>query len=159
FSSGWEWGYWLHDVASLRASYELPASPADAIVDAFGPDLGPEAGAVVADLADAQHDALIGARLAPYLSGRDALIDAGRSIGIISQPDRITFDDLVAAMPDARSAFDANVVGPLADHAARVDELATRLTALDLPVTRWSNELADGVAIDRARARFVLALY
>jgi hypothetical protein len=151
FSSGWEWGYWLHDVTAMRASYELPAAPADAIADALAPDLGLDAAAVISDLADAQHDALIGARLAPYLAGRDALIDAGRSINVISQPDRITFDDLVAAMPDARAAFDANVLGPLADHAATVDALAARLDALHLPTSRWSNELADGViAVYRA---------
>ncbi len=37
FSTGWEWGYWLHDVTSMRDSYELPAPFQDTIVDELAP--------------------------------------------------------------------------------------------------------------------------
>ena len=138
FSSGWEWGYWLHDVTALRDSYEHAASPAALIADAFAPDLGPAAAQVVADLAEAQDHALITSRLAPYLAGRDIAIDAGRVLGVISQPDRVTFDDLAAMAPANRAMFQASILDPLGAHA---------------------DELRDGLAIDRARIRFVLATY
>jgi hypothetical protein len=158
FSSGWEWGYWLHDTATLRASYELPTAPGDAIAEQLAPELG-AAAPVISDLADVQHDALIGQRLAAYMASRDALIDAGRTIGVVSQPDRVTFDDLVADTPDARSAFATNVLAPLAEHASALDALDARLEALDLPDERWASELRDGLAVDRERAHFIHDAY
>jgi hypothetical protein len=152
FSSGWEWGFWLHDTTTLRASYELPDSPRAAIAE----QLGAKVGDVVADLADAQHDALIGQRLAPYLASRDALIDAGRSLHVISQPDRMTFDDLVAADDATRTAFVSDVMTPLDAYATQLDGLAARAPSDD---TRWAREVRDGFAIDRARAHFIEALY
>ena len=158
FTSGWEWGYWLHDTATLRASYELPTTPGDSIAEQLAPELS-AAAPVISDLADVQHDALIGQRLAPYMASRDALIDAGRTIGVVSQPDRVTFDDLVAATADARSAFATNVLAPLADHAAALDALDARLEHLDLPDDRWASELRDGLAVDRERAHFIHDAY
>ena len=156
FSTGWEWGYWLNDVAAMRASYELPATPDELIADALSPDLS-AAAPVIADLANVQHDALIGQRLGPYLAGRDSLIDAGRMIGVISLPDRVTFDDLAGgADPDA---FQANVLTPLAAHASAVDALSLRLQGIKLPDSRWARELSDGVAIDAVRTHFVVELY
>ncbi len=100
FSTGWEWGYWLHDVTSMRNSYELPGRAARRDrATAAAPDLGVDAAAMRRSAsANDQHD---GAdrqlALAAYIAGRDAAIDAGRAIGVISQPDRITFDELVAS--------------------------------------------------------------
>ena len=158
FSSGWEWGYWLNDTAALRASYELPAAPRDLIADELSPELTP-AVQVVADLMEAQHHALMEQRLAAYIASRDALIDAGRSLDVISQPDRVTFDDLVAASPDAVAAFQTNVMAPLADYATTLDRLDARFGGLDLPSERWASELGDGFAIDRARAHFIHDAY
>jgi len=157
FSSGWEWGYWLHDTTALRASYELPPSPQDAIAFDFAPDLGARAAALVDDLATEQHTALMTHRLAAYLASRDAAIDAGRALDIVSQPDRITFDDLVASGDVA--GFTASVLTPLEAHADALDALAARLDKLALPGSRWTRELRDGLTIDRLRARFVIAAY
>lgn len=159
FSTGWEWGYWLHDVTALRASYELTASPDELIADAYAPDLGAAAGAFIAKLMREQKAALIDQRLIGYLVGRDVAIDAGDKLDppIISQPDRITFDDLFA-----NPKLEAALVVPLAnlhDYTITLDRLESELAALDLPNTRWSRELRDGVAIDRLRARFVEATY
>ncbi|MDB4958760.1 MAG: hypothetical protein JWO36_6329 [Myxococcales bacterium] len=159
FSSGWEWGYWLNDVAALRASYEAGGDPRALTRAALSPDLGDGAAALVDDLADAQHAALIDQRLAAYLASRDAAIDAGRSLGIVSQPDRVTFEDLVAATPDARDLFATNVLAPLGAFATRLDELALQANALDLPRSRWAAELRDGFEIDRLRAEFIVQLY
>jgi hypothetical protein len=159
FSSGWEWGYWLNDVTALRASFERGGDARALTHAAFAPDLGDEAASLVDQLAEIQHDALITERLAAYLASRDAAIDAGRSLGIVSQPDRVTFEDLVAATPDAREMFAANVLVPLGSFAAKLDDLASRARGLALPQSRWSAELRDGFEIDRVRAAFVVALY
>jgi len=157
FSSGWEWGYWLHDVTALRASYEL-AEPGTLIADAFGSDLAPAA-ALVEALATEQKHALIDERLAPYMAGRDVAIDTGAMLDppIVSQPDRITFDELVG--DPAIESFEASVLVPLRAHADALDALADQLAGTKLPVSRWSHEVRDGFAIDQLRARFVLATY
>src|SRR5689334_17162499 len=51
FSSGWDWGYWLHDVTALRGSYELPGVYEDLIAAELQPELGaaaPALGALIA---------------------------------------------------------------------------------------------------------------
>jgi hypothetical protein len=159
FSSGWEWGYWLHDTAALRASYELPDSQQALFEQQLAPDLGTGAADLVSELADDQHDALIGDGLAAYLASRDALIDAGRSIDVVSQPDRVTFDDLAGDTPVQRAQFEEAVMGPLAQYVQRLDALAFRAAALELPDSRWARELEDGFAIDRARGHFIDAAY
>lgn len=149
FSSGFEWGYWMNDVAALRASYTLPAS-SEALVASVAP-------AGTADVVDRviaiQHDALIGQRLAAYVASRDASMDLGRSLGIVSQPDRTTFDDL-AAMPSLAAWFEPMILAPLV---AYRDALA----AIPAPAAgdRWRAEIADGLAIDVVRADFVIAAY
>jgi hypothetical protein len=141
----------------MRNSYELPAAYQDAIIDELSPDLGKDAGALVAAIAETQHAWLMGAKLAPYLAGRDAAIDLGRAGNIISQPDRITFDDLVASGDTA--GFTTTVLGPLASYTAALDAHQTTLDRLALPDTRWARELRDDLAIDRLRARFIAAAY
>src|SRR5688572_22539658 len=66
FSSGFEWGYWLNDVASLRASYALPDRYEALIDDAFGTDLAALA-PIVSELASIEASALIDERLAAYV--------------------------------------------------------------------------------------------
>jgi len=151
FSSGWEWGYWLHDTTALRASYELPPSWEALVERELAPDLA-AAAPVVEQLVELQRTALMDDALAPYVAGRDAAIDAGRLLGIVSQPDRVTFDDL-ATLADW-SAFRAQVLAPLARYAQGLDQLA-----VDIPDTRWGRELADGLAVDGLRAHFVGATY
>ena len=155
FSSGWEWGYWLADYASLRGSYQLPASHAALVADAYGRDLAP-AVALVAELAEVQAARSIDQRLAPYLAGRDTLIDLGDQLGIHSQPDRITFDDLATG---DRAAFERDVLAPLGDYARELSLLHDRVRALDLPSSRWSREIVDGFAVTASRARFIHAAY
>ncbi|MEJ7597610.1 MAG: hypothetical protein WKG01_06845 [Kofleriaceae bacterium] len=156
FSSGWEWGYWLHDVTALRASYELPADPRALIAAELGRDLGDATDDVV-DLMAVQRQYLMDRELVQYLAGRDAAIDAGRSLDIVSQPDRITFEDLVAGGDPA--AFETRVMAPLREYADAVGALDERVRARDLVANRWTAELRDGFAIDHLRARFVLETY
>ncbi len=159
FSSGWEWDYWLHDTTSLRNSYELPASPLESIARQLTPDLGHDVAQIVADLANAQHDALIGQSLDAYMAGRDALDDAGVAIGDISQPSRTSFDDLVSTTAEERGAFASTTLAQISAHAAALDALLARFDALAVPASRWAGEIRDGLVVDGARAHFVAASY
>lgn len=156
FSSGWEWGYWLNDVTSMRNSYELPATYDESIAYQYAPDLGPDAANLLADVAETQHTYLLLKSLSPYTAGRGADIDLGRTLGIVSQPDRVTFEDLVMAVPDT---FGTNVIQPLAAYESELQAEVDRLDDLNLPVSRWSAELSDGLHVDLLRARFILSLY
>ena len=155
FSTGWEWGYWLNDYTALRASYEL-ATPQALVDHAFGDDLAPAA-PIVGELIAEQKRAYIDQRLTGYLVGRDIAIDAGDKLDppIISQPDRVTFEDL-----ELNPAIDLEpVLALLRAHEQVLADLNTRLEDLDLPVSNWSRELRDGFAVNRLRVRFVLATY
>jgi hypothetical protein len=156
FSTGWEWGYWLHDVTALRAGYELPASPTDLVAAELSDR--PEAVAPIVKLIDLQREHLMGNELVQYIAGRDTAIDAGRQLGIVSQPDRVLFDDLVAGAADP-TVFETTVMAPLETYAAGLDDVARELDAAELPDDRWTRELRDGVAIDRVRTRFVIETY
>jgi hypothetical protein len=160
FTTGWEWGFWLHDVAAMRASYELTASPRELIEHAYAPDLGNAAAAVIDKLVTEQKRALIDQRLAAYLASRDSIIDVGRALNppIISQPDRIQFDQMLAPGFDL-AAFQTNVIDALDAHAAAVAALRAELDALDLPDSRWTREVVQGFAIDELRTRFIHAAY
>jgi hypothetical protein len=154
FSTGWEWGYWQHDVAALRASYTLPARWQDQLAEQLAPDASALVQPIVA-LTELQHHALIEQRLAAYQAGRDTIIDAGAAAGIVGAPDRIDVDD-VAGLGGELSAFRTDVVAPLGDYAQQVGALAATLPAADGP---WAAEIVDGIEIDAARARFIHAIY
>jgi hypothetical protein len=158
FSSGWEWGYWLHDVTALRASYELPATADQLVVDAFGHDLESVSKPVL-DLIALQRHWLHANNLAAYFAGRDVAIDAGRQLDIISQPDRITFADIIADAFDP--PFLDNVMLGLEQYSDELDAIAEAFYAIDVPAhsKRWSDELRDGFQIDQLRVRFVIATY
>jgi hypothetical protein len=160
FSTGWEWGYWLHDWANLHDVYEHATQPSDLIASAYAPDLGSDAAALISDLMNEQKTALIDERLAAYIASRDVIIDAGRMLDppIISQPDRVQFDALQDGSVDL-DAFDTTVMQPLKAHADAVAALDDKLAALELPSSRWTAEVRDGFAIDRLRSAFAYAVY
>ena len=158
FSTGWEWGYWLHDVTALRASYERPASSTDLIAAEFASDLGPATN-TVARLIEIQREHLMLGRLIQYIAGRDLAIDAGRELDIVSQPDRVTFDDLVMADQPARDAFQNEVITQLIVYRSRIEEIEDEILSLDLPDTKWTRELKDGVTMDRIRVDYSINLY
>jgi len=155
FSTGWEWGYWLNDVVSLRASYEL-ATPEAALRAEYAPDLGTGAAALVERMMEVQHERVLLARLTGYLVGRDSVIDLGREIDIVSQPDRVTFDQLVAGTGREEVV---QMLAEMRRYADELEELDRELAALPLKGNRWSRELVDSFAINHLRARFVAATY
>lgn len=161
FSSGWEWGYWLNDVATLRMNFTRPAAwdePVREVFRAWG-----EPGAKVADLVvrlgEVQHRALIEQRLAAYLAGRDQIIDVGDQRGIFSQPDRPELSELAAMTPAARADFVTRRLEPMRAFADDLTALEGELEALSLPADAWLDEQRDGFAITAARARYIHAIY
>ncbi len=162
FSSGWEWGYWQNDWASLRASYERPERWQDLFRELFAawPD-GDELAVLAIDLANIEHRALLEERLMPYLAGRDLYIDLGADLDppIVSQPDRVELDELAAMSGDERAEFAARVADGLDRLAADLAPLAARAALLVDTGDRAARELADGVLVTEARARFIRALY
>jgi hypothetical protein len=85
-------------------------------------------------------------------------IDLGRQLDIVSQPDRVTFADLVAGVgvEDVRGKIEK-----LHEYADKLDVLAKQYDDASFPSEsrRWANELGDGFEIDQLRTRFVIASY
>jgi hypothetical protein len=157
FSSGWEWGYWQNDVATLRMGWETPTDWRDLYAEMFAPWEQPEIATALSDLAEAQHAALIEQRLAPWMAGRDVLMESGRRLGILSQPDRPSWSEVAAMSADERAALRTNVLAPLAAHADATQGILDRFD--DLPGDdRWLAEIRDGVEVDVLRARFMVAM-
>ena len=157
FSSGWEWGYWQNDVATLRMGWETPTDWRDLYAEMFAPWDQPDLAAALSDLAEAQHGALIGERLAPWMAGRDVLMESGRRLGILAQPDRPTWSEVAAMTADERAALRTSVLVPLAAHADTTQAILDRLDAVPGD-DRWLAEIRDGVEVDVLRARFMVAM-
>lgn len=160
FSSGWEWGYWQHDYAVLRANFELPQSWREVVYTMFAPlPRGADLAQAVVKASELQYEYLIRQRLAPYLAGRDLYIDFGRVVNIVSQPDRLLFSDLRARAPAVRAGFAARVVAPLLTFAQEFSRLHQAVAELPGGSDDWRREVSDGLAIDALRAGFVAYLY
>ena len=162
FSSGWEWGYWQNDYASLRMSYHTPDRWQD-VIDAMFAPYGKDGAALAAQieaLAQAQHDGLIGQRLASYVAGTDALLEAGYDSGIISEPHRPSFTEIAAMSAADRAAYEATVLPALDQLAAATDAAYKAVDALGIAHDEtWYSEVHDGMAVDGDRVRFIAALY
>ncbi len=156
FTTGWEWGYWMHDTATLRATYELPADVGTLITEEAGEDLAPVA-PLILELAELQREFLHLGGLQAYMQGRDAAIDLGDMIDIVSQPDRTTFADLEAGADPG--VFETTVLTPVTVYVAALESLHQRFQAAGLADSRWSREILDGVTVDLQRAHFVHGVY
>lgn len=161
FSTGWEWGYWQNDVASLRMSYDPALGWEDAVRGMYAPWAGGDglASAIVA-LAEAQHAALLEARLVAYLAGRDAFIDMGDNLDIHSQPDRVELAEVAGLAEADRAAFAEAVVGGLSAHASDVRATleAARSSGADA-ADPWVAEVLDGMEVSALRTEFAAAAW
>jgi hypothetical protein len=160
FSSGWEWGYWQNDAATLRMSHTLPARW-DEVLGPLFPAEWPlaEVTAAIVDLTTAQHQALIVERLAPWYAGRDTVIDFGERSGIIGQPTRPSYETILALGVTERATFVAAVIDRLDALAVASEAALDRLRASGVPESDpFAAELIDGFEIDVARAAFGAAL-
>jgi hypothetical protein len=163
FSSGWEWGYWQTDAATLRMGFHLPDHWQDPLEEMFAP-YGEAGHAMVTQmtaLGDLQFDALIGHRLAPYIAGRDAIIDAGESMrGIVAAPTRPSFDSLLTMDATTRATFVTNVLDPLDALATSTEAIRDAVNAIPADTSDpFVSELRDSLAVDAARARFAASIW
>lgn len=117
FDSGWEWGYWLNDVITARASwdplvternewdaYEKSLRP---ILHIFGEEIGNKLGKLLVKLSQMQVDVLIYGKIdgvdsvdveilsgIAYISGSDTWLDVPRLFGLkFTQPDKLHTSD------------------------------------------------------------------
>ena len=164
FSSGWEWGYWQTDVATLRLNHSLEGGVGVEggwtglvrwMYAPLGEDGDRTAEAIIA-LAEAQADALIGQRLMAYLAGRDSTIDIGEAIDVVAQPLRVRVDRLDRLDAAGREALRDDVLVPLAVHAAEVEAIIETLPSSD---NAWLAEVRDGMEVTLHRLNFVAAVY
>lgn len=162
FSTGFEWGYWQQDRATLRWAYHLDDTWDAPIADAYAP-FG-EKGKKLADLirryGETEHHGLIEQRLAAYIAGRDQLIDYGRGSGIFSQPDRVDVPDLPKLDGGTLGGFDSTRLQPLEQLATDLEAYATEVDGLGLDTSEgFEAEVIDGVEVTAHRARFVASVY
>jgi hypothetical protein len=162
FSSGWEWGYWQNDYATLRMNFKTPTAWTDPLDDMFAP-WGPTGAALatqIGALGELQSKYLIDQALAPYLAGADAVVTLGWEGGIISQPMRTSFAALAAMGVKDRTAFESTVLQPLEQLDTETATALAAVSGLNLdPSDPWLNEVAHGFRIDADRAHFERSLY
>ncbi len=160
FSSGWEWGYWQNDYAMLRLSHTLPEEWPRLfreMYDPWGEDGRALADAIVA-LTELQQATLIEQRLAAYLAGREAIIDLGdQALGILSQPDRPQFSEIVAMSAEERAGVQATV-DALASLAGETDAILATVDDLG-DKDPWFAEVREGIEIDALRARYAQLVF
>jgi len=162
FSSGWEWGYWQNDYATLRMGYTLPKAWNDTVDDMFSPwgAAGAALAQGIATVGNLEHDYLIGRRLAPYVASRDALLDLGEQTGIRSQPYRPPLKDVAAYDAGTRQQFTDDVLTPLGELVSGLGQVVSQLQGAGLPADDpWISEQLDGIEVTYQRARFIHAVY
>ncbi len=185
FSSGWEWGYWLNDVAAARASWnphlEEPETRG-ALVKVLAPvgrALGAGTAAWIADAAEAQRDLLVFGKVngttpsdivkrngMAYLEGFDAMADVaslGGALGIqaspITQPARLGMVDMRNPLHSGPS------YGEIAPLLAAMDTSFGALADAGAKLAAASNahdladDLADASRMTALRARQMHGLY
>ena len=161
FTTGWEWGYWQNDYATLRATVAPPAAWTDPVNEMFLPwgAKGAALASKIGALGDLQNQYLIGQSLVGYFSAQDALIDFAAPT-IVSQPVPVSFEQLASMSPSDQATFATQVLAPLAAFAAKTASLDEAVHAIGLDDSDpFLSETIDGFDVDTARATFVNALY
>ena len=165
FSSGHEWGFWMTDYLAAKMLWE-PAAPLDRFITHYASAYGGCGGGVGAELTQfmaLQKKYLFEGKLIPYVSGEDATVETGASLGIEIRPIRKKFELLIRGSESERTAFEADILAPLVAMTAEVrpieDSLAARCRGSDAVLVPWCNELRDGVRIVRVRLEHAVAIY
>lgn len=161
FSSGWEWGYWQHDWASLHMNMRLPGSTSEIYHQMLDPlPQGSAVADVVSDLVDIEHRAFIDEELSAYTAGTDTTFAIGLAMGVWSEPRRQLYEDIVAMSPSERTAFRTDVVARLGVLETDLRGIEARLAALSISEDDpWLGEIVDGVRATRVRVQFAAVLW
>jgi len=133
FSSGWEWGYWLTDLAIARGTW-APEETYDEILDDILGPFGHGAASRVTRLAAEQKIALLEGGLTPFLTGEDVPTEIGVAAGIVFHPLIATPQAVLALSADDLDTY-ADAVGELAEHCVQLNELAAE----------WRDAAGDGL--------------
>lgn len=160
FSSGWEWGYWQNDWASLRMSYELPDSWESLFEEMLAPygGKGERIAAVLEQLTRDQHANLIEGRLSAYMASRDATFALGDAMGFFSQPRRPSFPAIAAYSAEERAAFRGDVVARLDAYADTLDARLRDLNRVGVGRDPWLVEIRDGIEATALRAHYAVLM-
>lgn len=165
FSSGHEWGYWMTDYLAAKMLWD-PQAPLERFLEHYGSAYGSCGAGVSAELSQfmfLQKRYLFERKLIPYVSGEDATVEIGASLGIQIRPIRKKFELLMRADESERKAFEAEILAPLEAMTAEVrpieDSLAARCRGSDAVLAPWCNELRDGVRIVRIRLEHAVTVY
>ncbi|MBK7756273.1 MAG: hypothetical protein IPI35_07660 [Deltaproteobacteria bacterium] len=157
FSSGWEWGYWQQDYATLRLTHTL-TDWTDQIRHQWSPfgAEGEAAAALVIELVELQREALIEGRLAAWLASYDNVMELGYKLDIISQPKRPLPEEMAEMSAEELETLRQTVVEPLGVYAEDLAALDARAqSAFGASGDPWLQELADGFALNGARSAFI----
>lgn len=165
FSSGKEWGYWLHDYLTAKMQWDPEGSLQSFLrhyTNVFGA-CSDDLGAALEKLVALQGSYLFDRRLVGYVSGEDNVLDIARLAGYESHPLRKPFEAVAKLSAPELETFERDVVDALRE---LLDELvplersvSRRCARADEALRPWCNELADGFAIDRLRVEHSLRLY
>jgi hypothetical protein len=165
FSSGHEWGFWMTDYLAAKMLWE-PAAPLDRFISHYASAFGSCGGPVATELTQfiaLQRRYLFEGKLTQYVSGEDATVETGATLGYEIRPIRRKFETLVTASESDRAAFESTVLVPLEAMANETrpieDSLAARCRGSDKELAPWCNELRDGVRIVRLRLEHAVVLY
>jgi hypothetical protein len=165
FSSGHEWGFWLTDYLTAKMLWE-PAAPLDHFISHYAAAYGSCARGVDAELTQVialQRHYLFEKKLVQYVSGEDATVETGASLGYEIRPIRKKFELLVRGSEAERNEFETSVLAELESMTRELrpieDSLAARCRGSDAALTPWCTELRDGVRIVRLRLEHVVTLY
>jgi len=166
FSSGHEWGYWMHDYLTAKMLWE-PEAPLERFFSMYTSAYGscaPKIGEDFSKFVGIQRTYLRDKKLVAYVSGEDNAVDLGALVaGVTIRELRKKFDDLVTAPEQDRVAFETSVLADLETVVRETrpieDDVAAHCRGSDATLAPWCNELRDGVRVVRMRVEHSILLY
>jgi hypothetical protein len=168
FSSGHEWGYWMHDYLAAHALWQA-AEPFEAlprhVAGAFG-TCAPGLGDVLARTVQLENDYLHERHLIAYLWGESATVDLGALGGIDIRRERTSFATVLRMGDAEQRTFERDVLAPLSTFAGELDALEREANAhckgmgAEMSSARpFCEEMVDGLRVTRVRTEHAVALY
>ena len=150
FSSGWEWGYWQNDVTTLKMNWKVPESYLSVLEQLFSNySNGKQVSQTIFAVAELQKEYLITQQLDAYYACVDNIMELGYTQGIISQPKRPSFEEMLTMDADT---LENKVVVPFSEYSTQLQSYS--FDALDV----WQEEIQDGLSMDLYRAQFMQSL-